>query len=184
MSGRSPTRAARYGFKVLPRTSTGTVYRSRTGGTSRRSVRESAGRRRGDSLEGLARSAVGRTGRRPVQGQQGQAGPGQQRRPAHRTSSGRAGQSPPRWRAARKQRHTVTRIFHRLVEERGADVSSGMVPLLRRRPEAGDPGCVRQNTLGAFRSADPSGRSGGGSRLRRRAVRPLLPTLPPRMPWC
>lgn len=29
--------------------------------------------------------------------------------------------------APRKQRHTVTRIFHRLVEEHGADVSYGMV---------------------------------------------------------
>ncbi len=29
--------------------------------------------------------------------------------------------------APREQRHTVTRIFHRLVEEHGADVSYGMV---------------------------------------------------------
>ncbi|MFI6006469.1 hypothetical protein ACIA98_39965 [Streptomyces sp. NPDC051366] len=33
--------------------------------------------------------------------------------------------------APRKQRHTITRIFHRLVEEHAADVSNS--PALRRR---------------------------------------------------
>ncbi|MFJ3913819.1 hypothetical protein [Streptomyces vinaceus] len=39
--------------------------------------------------------------------------------------------------APRKQRHTVTRIFHRLVEEHGADVSYGMVGyyIAARKPE-------------------------------------------------
>lgn len=39
--------------------------------------------------------------------------------------------------APRKQRHTVTRIFHRLVEEHGADVSYGMVRyyVAGRKPE-------------------------------------------------
>ncbi|MFE9382846.1 IS21 family transposase [Streptomyces sp. NPDC007025] len=39
--------------------------------------------------------------------------------------------------APRKQRHTVTRIFHRLVEEHGADVSYGMVRyyVSARKPE-------------------------------------------------
>ncbi|MGW1365271.1 hypothetical protein ACWCQP_49045 [Streptomyces chartreusis] len=39
--------------------------------------------------------------------------------------------------APRKQRHTVTRIFHRLVEEHGADVSYGMVRyyVAARKPE-------------------------------------------------
>ncbi|WP_234431318.1 hypothetical protein [Streptomyces sp. NRRL F-5053] len=39
--------------------------------------------------------------------------------------------------ASRKQRHTVTRIFHRLVEERQADVSYGMVCyyVASRKPE-------------------------------------------------
>lgn len=39
--------------------------------------------------------------------------------------------------APRKQRHTVTRIFHRLIEEHGADVSYGMVRyyVAARKPE-------------------------------------------------
>ncbi|MEW1700631.1 MULTISPECIES: hypothetical protein [unclassified Streptomyces] len=39
--------------------------------------------------------------------------------------------------APRKQRHTITRIFHRLVEEHGADVSYGMVRYYAaaRKPE-------------------------------------------------
>ncbi|WP_404782333.1 hypothetical protein [Streptomyces pristinaespiralis] len=39
--------------------------------------------------------------------------------------------------APRKQRHTVTRIFHRLVEEHGADVSYGVVRyyVAGRKPE-------------------------------------------------
>ncbi|MGK5638240.1 hypothetical protein ACSNOK_07990 [Streptomyces sp. URMC 126] len=39
--------------------------------------------------------------------------------------------------APRKQRHTVTRIFHRLVEKHGADVSHGMVRyyVAARKPE-------------------------------------------------
>ncbi|WP_415925557.1 hypothetical protein [Streptomyces sp. ME19-01-6] len=39
--------------------------------------------------------------------------------------------------APRKQRHTVTRIFHRLVDEHGADVSYGVVryDVASRRPE-------------------------------------------------
>ncbi|MEU2982040.1 hypothetical protein [Streptomyces hirsutus] len=39
--------------------------------------------------------------------------------------------------APRKQRHTVTRIFHRLVDEHGADVSYGMVRyyVADRKPE-------------------------------------------------
>ncbi|MFB6572833.1 hypothetical protein [Streptomyces noursei] len=39
--------------------------------------------------------------------------------------------------APRKQRHTVTRIFHPLVDEHGADVSYGMVRyyIAARKPE-------------------------------------------------
>ena len=57
--------------------------------------------------------------------------------------------------APRKQRHTVPRIFHRLVEEHGAAVSYGVVRLLRRRTEARDPGRVRQGPTGGVRPADP-----------------------------
>lgn len=61
--------------------------------------------------------------------------------------------------APRKQRHLVTRIFHRLVEEQGADVSYGMVRLLRRGPEARHPGRVGRGAAGGARPADPSARS-------------------------
>ncbi|MET9359093.1 hypothetical protein ABZY14_40275 [Streptomyces sp. NPDC006617] len=41
------------------------------------------------------------------------------------------------WPEPRKQRHTITRIFHRLVQEHGADVSYGMVRyyVAARKPE-------------------------------------------------
>ncbi|MDI9889323.1 hypothetical protein QMZ92_34650 [Streptomyces sp. HNM0645] len=46
--------------------------------------------------------------------------------------------------APRKQRHTVTRIFHRLVEEHGADVSYGMVRYYVAARKSRDPGRVGQ----------------------------------------
>lgn len=61
--------------------------------------------------------------------------------------------------APRKQRHTVTRIFHRLVDEHGADVSYGMVRycVAARKPEI----LVEsgQGAAGDLRPADPPARS-------------------------
>ena len=70
--------------------------------------------------------------------------------------------------APRKQRHTITRIFHRLIEEHGADVSYPMVRALRLGPEAGDPRSLGQSPDGSVRAADPPARPRGRGRLRRR----------------
>ncbi len=76
--------------------------------------------------------------------------------------------------APRKQRHTVTRIFHRLVQEHGADVSYGMVryyvaarkpeilvesgraPLEAFVPQSTSPVTRRRSTSATSRSASPA----------------------------
>ncbi|WP_326608926.1 hypothetical protein OIE62_39670 [Streptomyces scopuliridis] len=68
--------------------------------------------------------------------------------------------------APRKQRHTVTRIFHRLLKEHGADVAYGVVRyyVADRKPEI----LVESGKapLEAFRPADTPARSRSGGRFR------------------
>ncbi|GGT47937.1 hypothetical protein GCM10010271_60360 [Streptomyces kurssanovii] len=66
--------------------------------------------------------------------------------------------------APRKQRHTVTRIFHRLVEEHGADVSYGMVRyyVAARKPEI----LVESGKAPLEAFVPRPARSRGGGRLR------------------
>jgi transposase len=63
--------------------------------------------------------------------------------------------------APRKQRHTITRIFHRLIEEHGADVSYQMARRYSRRSS-----WLRARPGGGIRAADPPAGPRGGGRLR------------------
>ncbi|MER5729003.1 hypothetical protein ABT084_11835 [Streptomyces sp. NPDC002138] len=68
--------------------------------------------------------------------------------------------------APRKQRHTITRIFHRLVEEHGADVSYQMV---RRYVSDGKPQILVESGKApneVFVPQTPPSRHGGRGRLR------------------